>query len=142
MFMSSTAKNCKNEKEMIPKCRERDATSSKKTPRTKLLSTLNASFILRLNLQHPTTKSSRPLKTASHSNIKLNKVGFGFVGNPKGSEKKEHFLILRQGKENHSVVQLEFHTWADNCGSYKYLYHEPGFVYVRRAELPSAGLGF
>lgn len=51
-------------------------------------------------------------------------------------------LILSQERENHLVVQLEFHTWADSCGSYKYLYHELGSVSVKRAELPSAGLGF
>lgn len=46
-----------------------------------------------------------------------------------------------QGKENDLVVQLEFHTWADSCGSYKYLFHELGSVSVKRAELPSTGLG-
>ena len=57
-------------------------------------------------------------------------------------KKERGALIPSQEKENHLVVQLEFHTWADSCGTYKYLYHEPGSVSVKRAELPSAGLGF
>lgn len=59
----------------------------------------------------------------------------------KGRWKRRMGLILSQERESHPVVQLEFHTWADRCCSYKYLYCEQGSVSVKRAELPSgAGL--